>query len=167
MTRSSTGRTVCSTPSSRHSRTFELRHVFCFGVSFAFNGFWQSTWLKLSECASFRDTSDLSAVCVYRVSDISRVFAEGNYKTPLTVETSFVKWVMYSGDVPFPRPGTVSMTPMQCVNKDKAENATFFNEWLRRRFFLSSDSLVLFLPSSLSPFLPLVYRQRGSSSWHN
>ncbi|XP_041805100.1 semaphorin-4E [Chelmon rostratus] len=51
------------------------------------------------------DTSDLSAVCVYRVSDISRVFAEGKYKTPVPVETSFVKWVMYSGDVPVPRPG--------------------------------------------------------------
>lgn len=51
------------------------------------------------------DTSDLSAVCVYRVSDISKVFAEGKYKTPVPVETSFVKWVMYSGDVPVPRPG--------------------------------------------------------------
>ncbi|XP_070830010.1 semaphorin-4E [Chaetodon trifascialis] len=51
------------------------------------------------------DTSDLSAVCVYRVSDISRVFAEGKYKSPVPVETSFVKWVMYSGDVPVPRPG--------------------------------------------------------------
>ncbi|XP_041659140.1 semaphorin-4E [Cheilinus undulatus] len=51
------------------------------------------------------DTSDLSAVCAYRVSDISKVFTEGKYKTPVHVETSFVKWVMYSGDVPFPRPG--------------------------------------------------------------
>lgn len=51
------------------------------------------------------DTSDLSAVCAYRASDISKVFAEGKYKTPVPVETSFVKWVMYSGDVPVPRPG--------------------------------------------------------------
>lgn len=51
------------------------------------------------------DTSDLSAVCVYNVLDISRVFSEGKYKTPVTVETSFVKWVMYSGEVPVPRPG--------------------------------------------------------------
>ncbi|XP_071778207.1 semaphorin-4E [Centroberyx gerrardi] len=51
------------------------------------------------------DTSDLSAVCAYRVSDISRVFSEGKYKNPVTVETSFVKWVMYTGDVPSPRPG--------------------------------------------------------------
>lgn len=51
------------------------------------------------------DTSDVSAVCAYRVSDISKVFAEGKYKTPVPVETSFVKWVMYSGDVPVPRPG--------------------------------------------------------------
>lgn len=60
-------------------------------------------------CAYLRDTSDLSAVCAYRVSDISRVFAEGKYKTPVPVETSFVKWVMYSGEVPVPRPGAVSL----------------------------------------------------------
>lgn len=53
--------------------------------------------------------SDLSAVCAYRVLDVSRVFSEGKYKTPVTVETSFVKWVMYSGDVPSPRPGA-------CIN---------------------------------------------------
>ncbi|KAM6948337.1 semaphorin-4E [Aplochiton taeniatus] len=53
--------------------------------------------------------SDLSAVCAYRVLDVSRVFSEGKYKTPVTVETSFVKWVMYSGDIPSPRPGA-------CIN---------------------------------------------------
>ncbi|XP_029929740.1 semaphorin-4E-like [Myripristis murdjan] len=47
----------------------------------------------------------LSAVCVYSVSDMSKVFSEGKYKTPEPVKTSFVKWVMYSGDVPSPRPG--------------------------------------------------------------
>lgn len=57
----------------------------------------------------FRDTSNLSAVCAYRALDISRVFAEGKYKTPVPVETSFVKWVMYSGEVPVPRPGAVSL----------------------------------------------------------
>lgn len=61
------------------------------------------------------DTSDLSAVCVYSVLDISRVFSEGKYKTPVTVETSFVKWVMYSGEVPSPRPGA-------CID-DAARNA--------------------------------------------
>ncbi|XP_061775739.1 semaphorin-4E [Nerophis ophidion] len=50
------------------------------------------------------DTSQLSAVCSYRVGDISKVFAEGKFKTPVAVET-FIKWVMYSGDVPVPRPG--------------------------------------------------------------
>ncbi|CAB1326619.1 unnamed protein product [Coregonus sp. 'balchen'] len=57
------------------------------------------------------DRADLSAVCAYRVLDIGRVFSEGKYKTPVTVETSFVKWVMYSGDVPSPRPGA-------CINDD-------------------------------------------------
>ncbi|TKS79983.1 Semaphorin-4E Semaphorin-7 [Collichthys lucidus] len=61
------------------------------------------------------DTSDLSAVCAYRVSDISKVFAEGKYKSSVPVETSFVKWVMYSGEVPVPRPGA-------CINNE-ARNA--------------------------------------------
>ncbi|KAM9845219.1 semaphorin-4E-like isoform 1-T2 [Aulostomus maculatus] len=68
----------------------------------------QQHWKKCLFYAIFTpqsDTSDLSAVCAYRVSDISKVFAEGKYKTPVPVETSFVKWVMYSGDVPVPRPG--------------------------------------------------------------
>lgn len=78
-------------------------------------------------------------MCAYRVSDISRVFAEGKYKTSVNVETSFVKWVMYSGDVPVPRPGAVSLTTIQRLcsgvrNKDKTEKATLFffflNKWL-------------------------------------
>lgn len=69
----------------------------------------------LCVCLCFRDTSGLSAVCVYRVSDISRVFAEGKYKSPVSVETSFVKWVMYSGEVPVPRPGAVSLPTIQHV----------------------------------------------------
>ncbi|KAL0966405.1 hypothetical protein UPYG_G00294940 [Umbra pygmaea] len=51
------------------------------------------------------ERSDISAVCAYSVLDIGRVFSEGKYKTPVTIETSFVKWVMYNGDVPSPRPG--------------------------------------------------------------
>lgn len=57
------------------------------------------------------DASDLSAVCAYRVSDISRVFEEGKYKSPVSVETSFFKWVVYSGEVPVPRPGA-------CINNE-------------------------------------------------
>ncbi|KAK0150386.1 Semaphorin-4E [Merluccius polli] len=49
--------------------------------------------------------SDLTAVCVYRVSDISALFSKGKYKNSLPVETSYMKWVMYSGEVPSPRPG--------------------------------------------------------------
>uniref|UniRef100_A0A3Q2YV72 Semaphorin 4e n=1 Tax=Hippocampus comes TaxID=109280 RepID=A0A3Q2YV72_HIPCM len=51
------------------------------------------------------DTSDLSAVCAYSVFDINRVFAEGQFKTLVPVETSFI-WVAYSGEVPDPRPGS-------------------------------------------------------------
>ncbi|KAF7665255.1 hypothetical protein LDENG_00149470 [Lucifuga dentata] len=49
--------------------------------------------------------SDVSAVCAYSVSDIRNIFSEGRFKTPVTVETSHVKWVMYTGEVPVPRPG--------------------------------------------------------------
>ncbi|KAJ8011659.1 hypothetical protein DPEC_G00060550 [Dallia pectoralis] len=51
------------------------------------------------------DGWDMSAVCAYSVLDIGKVFSEGKYKTPVSVETSFVKWVMFTGDVPSPRPG--------------------------------------------------------------
>lgn len=58
---------------------------------------------------SDRDSSDYSAVCVYSMHDIQQVFTEGKFKTPVTVETSFVKWVMFSGDLPAPRPGAVRL----------------------------------------------------------
>ncbi|XP_056132308.1 semaphorin-4E [Lampris incognitus] len=56
-------------------------------------------------------TSDLSAVCAYSVSAIGKVFNEGKFKTPVAVETSHVKWVMYSGEPPVPRPGA-------CINNE-------------------------------------------------
>lgn len=59
---------------------------------------------------SFRMALPLSAVCVYSVADMSKVFSEAKYKKPELVKTSFVKWVTYSGDVPSPRPGAVSLT---------------------------------------------------------
>lgn len=49
--------------------------------------------------------SQVSAVCAYKVSDIRHIFTEGKFKTPVAVETSHVKWVMYTGEVPVPRPG--------------------------------------------------------------
>ncbi|KAJ8271104.1 hypothetical protein GJAV_G00122810 [Gymnothorax javanicus] len=53
---------------------------------------------------------DHSSVCAYKVSDIGKVFSEGKFKTPVTVANSFVKWVMYSEDLPEPRPGA-------CIDK--------------------------------------------------
>ncbi|KAG5275904.1 hypothetical protein AALO_G00125800 [Alosa alosa] len=55
------------------------------------------------------ESSDLSAVCAYSISAIKKVFSTGKYKTPVSVETSHIKWVMFSGDVPSPRPGA-------CIN---------------------------------------------------
>ncbi|XP_016430873.1 semaphorin-4E-like [Sinocyclocheilus rhinocerous] len=51
------------------------------------------------------DSSQYSAVCAYKIEDIQTVFSKGKFKAPVPVETSFVKWLMYSGDVPDPRPG--------------------------------------------------------------
>ncbi|XP_051722221.1 semaphorin-4E isoform X2 [Ctenopharyngodon idella] len=51
------------------------------------------------------DSSEYSAVCAYKIEDIKTVFSKSKFKTPVTVETSFVKWVMYSGELPDPRPG--------------------------------------------------------------
>lgn len=47
-------------------------------------------------------------VCAYSVSTIRDIFDKGKFKTSVAVETSHIKWVMYSGEVPVPRPGAVS-----------------------------------------------------------
>lgn len=51
------------------------------------------------------DSSEYSAVCSYKIKDIKTVFSKGKFKSPFNVEMSFVKWVMYSGELPDPRPG--------------------------------------------------------------
>lgn len=69
-------------------------------------------WRKSVFYAVFTPQSSLSqasAVCAYSVSAIRDTFNEGKFKTPVAVETSHVKWVMYTGEVPIPRPGA-------CVN---------------------------------------------------
>ncbi|KAK2835759.1 hypothetical protein Q5P01_016243 [Channa striata] len=69
-------------------------------------------WRKSIFYAVFTPQSSLSqvsAVCAYSVSAIRDIFNEGKFKTPVAVETSHVKWVMYTGDVPVPRPGA-------CIN---------------------------------------------------
>ncbi|NXS93029.1 SEM4E protein, partial [Jacana jacana] len=48
---------------------------------------------------------DISAVCAYSMENIQEVFSKGNYKGPVTVEESHVKWMEYRGEVPVPRPG--------------------------------------------------------------
>ncbi|CAN9500591.1 unnamed protein product [Ophioblennius macclurei] len=65
-------------------------------------------WRKSVFYAVFTPQSSLSqvsAVCAYRVSAIRDIFNEGKFKTPVAVETSHVKWVMHTGEVPVPRPG--------------------------------------------------------------
>ncbi|KAM9848737.1 semaphorin-4E isoform 1-T3 [Aulostomus maculatus] len=58
--------------------------------------------------------SQVSVVCAYSVSAIRDIFNEGKFKTPVAVETSHVKWVMYTGEVPVPRPGA-------CINNKARE----------------------------------------------
>lgn len=58
--------------------------------------------------------SQTSVVCAYSVSAIRDIFDKGKFKTPVAVETSHVKWVMYSGEVPVPRPGAVSAAGAGC-----------------------------------------------------
>ncbi|XP_008405496.1 semaphorin-4E [Poecilia reticulata] len=53
--------------------------------------------------------SQISAVCAFTVASIREIFNEGKFKTSVAVETSHVKWVMYTGEVPEPRPGA-------CIN---------------------------------------------------
>uniref|UniRef100_A0A8C2JW94 Si:ch211-129c21.1 n=1 Tax=Cyprinus carpio TaxID=7962 RepID=A0A8C2JW94_CYPCA len=69
-------------------------------------------WRKSVFYAVFtsQSSTDLSsAVCAYNVTDISEVFSRGKFKTEVTVEMSDVKWVMYNGELPVPRPGA-------CIN---------------------------------------------------
>uniref|UniRef100_I3J2X0 Si:ch211-129c21.1 n=1 Tax=Oreochromis niloticus TaxID=8128 RepID=I3J2X0_ORENI len=56
-------------------------------------------WRKM-----FADKSS-GSYCSWRVD----IFNEGKFKTSVAVETSHVKWVMYTGEVPVPRPGA-------CIN---------------------------------------------------
>ncbi|NXJ08292.1 SEM4E protein, partial [Odontophorus gujanensis] len=48
---------------------------------------------------------DISAVCAYSMTNIQEAFSRGNYKGPVTVEHSHVKWMVFRGEVPVPRPG--------------------------------------------------------------
>uniref|UniRef100_A0A672UY54 Sema domain-containing protein n=1 Tax=Strigops habroptila TaxID=2489341 RepID=A0A672UY54_STRHB len=48
---------------------------------------------------------DISAVCAYSMKTIQEVFSKGSYKGPVTVQHSPVKWMVYRGEVPVPRPG--------------------------------------------------------------
>ncbi|XP_074020130.1 semaphorin-4E-like [Numenius arquata] len=48
---------------------------------------------------------DISAVCAFSMTNIQEVFSKGNYKGPVILEQSHVKWMAYRGEVPVPRPG--------------------------------------------------------------
>ncbi|XP_044541288.1 semaphorin-4D-like [Gracilinanus agilis] len=60
-----------------------------------FYGIFMQQWGKL----------DTTAVCAYSMKTVQDVFSKGKYKGLVTLENSYVKWVMYRGEVPVPRPG--------------------------------------------------------------
>ncbi|XP_053740435.1 semaphorin-4E-like isoform X4 [Synchiropus splendidus] len=49
--------------------------------------------------------TDMSAVCVYQVPDVSRVFAEGQFMTEEVVGGIDLKWFKHHKELPVPRPG--------------------------------------------------------------
>nr|XP_055073783.1 semaphorin-4E [Misgurnus anguillicaudatus] len=65
-------------------------------------------------------TDQTSAVCAYDVTDISEVFSRGKFKTPVTVETSDVKWVTFNGDIPVPRPGACINNAARSLNIERS-----------------------------------------------
>ena len=66
------------------------------------------------------------------MSAIRDIFNEGKFKTPVAVETSHVKWVMHTGDVPVPRPGAVSLKTLDIKayeaksESEKIHNSDFY-----------------------------------------
>uniref|UniRef100_A0A8C6VDT8 Sema domain-containing protein n=1 Tax=Naja naja TaxID=35670 RepID=A0A8C6VDT8_NAJNA len=52
-----------------------------------------------------RGKLDISAVCAFQMETIQDTFLKGSFKDPVALENSHMKWVMYRGDVPTPRPG--------------------------------------------------------------
>ncbi|XP_019465624.1 semaphorin-4D-like [Meleagris gallopavo] len=48
---------------------------------------------------------DTSAVCAYSMASIREAFSKGSYRGPITVEHSHVRWMVFRGEVPVPRPG--------------------------------------------------------------
>ncbi|XP_075895628.1 semaphorin-4E-like isoform X3 [Nelusetta ayraudi] len=51
-----------------------------------------------------------SLVCAFNVSAIRDIFNEAKFKTEVSVENIYTKWVTHAGEVPVPRPGA-------CINK--------------------------------------------------
>lgn len=55
-----------------------------------------------------RGRLDTSAVCAYSMASIREAFSKGSYRGPITVEHSHVRWMVFRGEVPVPRPGAVN-----------------------------------------------------------
>uniref|UniRef100_A0A8C9F959 Sema domain-containing protein n=1 Tax=Pavo cristatus TaxID=9049 RepID=A0A8C9F959_PAVCR len=53
----------------------------------------------------FSQQLDVSAVCAYSMASVREAFSKGSYRGPVAVEHSHVRWMVFRGEVPVPRPG--------------------------------------------------------------
>lgn len=97
----------------------------------------------LSACLLLSSVFKGSAVCVYSMADIRAVF-NGPYAHK---ESADHRWVQYEGRIPYPRPGTVSVS-------------------LITHFYLYPKTIILFCPPwTFNLYFPL--RQDVSNYPHN
>nr|XP_023653852.1 semaphorin-4E-like [Paramormyrops kingsleyae] len=66
---------------------------------------WKTSVFYCFLLTASRASMNTSAVCAYKVEDISLVFSKGRYKKSINVENADTKWVPYGGELPQPRPG--------------------------------------------------------------
>lgn len=64
-----------------------------------------------------RGRLDISAVCAYSMASIQEAFSKGSYRGPVTVEHSHVRWMVFRGEVPVPRPGAVNTTLLVLIKQ--------------------------------------------------
>ncbi|XP_008323712.1 semaphorin-4E-like isoform X2 [Cynoglossus semilaevis] len=100
----------------------------------------QQQWQNCVFYAIFRpqqDTDGPSAVCGYSLSDISRVFSEGNYKTEKWITSIFSAWHPYDEKVPSPRPGAcITNTDREQGINDTRDQNPDTHEFVKRTFLM-------------------------------
>lgn len=95
---------------------------------------WEKTnqFLHLPHSSVFKG----SAVCVYSMADIRMVF-NGPFAHK---EGPNYQWVAYTGKMPYPRPGTVSITPLSLLSFIDLKQK---NTWTRFKISLLDFNVVV------------------------